>query len=253
MEKCVTFLNSRKQRLVGMLHTPEKATKSPAIVCCHGFGRNKVDKFRFWVRIARELCKNGFIVLRFDFSGHGDSEGKMDDISISQEINDLECAINYLKNLDDTESDKIGIIGHSLGGEVAVLESTKNASIKTIVLLAPVVDYKKLGSDFQRALTQVQKSESVEVASHMVKKRYFDELQKFKPLEEIEKINAPVLIIHGSADERVNIEGSKDIIEKANKPKKLVVIGGADHNFSGYQNTMFMISKTVDWFLEHLK
>lgn len=253
MENAVSFKNSKGQKLLGILHVPEKIKKVPAIVCCHGFARNKVDKFRIWIRIARALCNSGFVVLRFDFSGHGDSEGELEDISISQEIDDLKCAINYLKTIPETDKNKIGIIGHSLGGDIAILASVNNKSIKALVLLSPVVNYRNLHKDFLDALAEAQKSGIGELASHKIKWRYFDELKNLETLNEIHRVNVPLLLIHGTVDERVDIGGSKELFEKANEPKKLTIINTADHDFAGYDNTMRAIKETIEWFNRWLK
>ncbi|MBU4246589.1 MAG: alpha/beta fold hydrolase, partial [Nanoarchaeota archaeon] len=225
---------------------------APAVILCHGFSGDKIGKYRLRVRLARALCKNGFAVFRFDFSGHGDSEGEMDDVSIIQELDDLECAINYLKKQTFADINKIGIVGHSLGGEIAILEAAKNKDLKAIVLFAPVADYTKLSAEFILSLKEAEKSGFAERASHKIKKPYFDEMKQFRPIEEISKINAPLLVIHGTADDRVNISSSKELTEKANEPKKLVIINGADHHFAGYNNTMQLINETVKWFLRWL-
>ena len=269
MEKAISFKNSKGMNLAGVLHIPENAKNAPAVILCHGFAGDKIGKYRLRVRLARALCKNGFVVFRFDFSGHGDSEGEMDDISITQELDDLECAINYLKKQPAVDSKKIGIVGHSLGGEIAILEAAKNhfdcvrkafedaspqnPEIKAIVLFAPVTDYRRLDKEFMQSSEAAEKTGFGERSSHRIKKLYFDEMKKFRPLEEIGKINAPLLVLHGTADDRVDISGSKELVEKANAPKKLVVIPGADHYFLGYEITMLLINETTCWFLEHLK
>lgn len=269
MEKAVSFKNSKGQRLLGILHIPETSGKHPAVICCHGFAGDKIGKYRLRVRLARSLCEKGFVVFRFDFSGHGDSEGELDDISVVQELDDLECAIKFLKKQPAVDTKRIGAVGHSLGGEIVILEAAKNhfdhgrkafedippqnPEIKAIVLFAPVADYRKFAPDHMESFEAAEKYGFAERASHKIKKRYFDEMKQFRPLDEISKISAPVLVIHGDADDRVDISGSKELVRKANAPKKLVVIPGADHSFLGYEITTLLISETTSWFSEHLK
>lgn len=256
MENATSFKNSKGQKLAGVLHLPENVKNAPAIILCHGFGGDKIGKYRLRVRIARELCRNGFAVLRFDFSGHGDSDGELEDISITQELDDLECAISFLKSRPEVNKEKIGIAGHSLGGEIAILETAKNKELKAVVLLAPTLDYKLnklMGGCFEDALALAKKQGFAERASHKVKKQYYEEMQKFKPLIEVKKINAPLLVLHGTADDKVDILGSKELVEKANEPKKLVIIETADHYFAGYDNTMRVIKETTEWFSRCLK
>ncbi len=259
MESAVSFTNSRGQKLAGMLHIPESAKnsqKSPAVILCHGFSGDKTGKYRLRVRIARELCKNGFVVLRFDFSGHGDSEGEMDDVSITPELDDLECAINFLKSQPEADIEKIGIVGHSFGGEIVILEAAKNNELKAVVLLAPVVDPKlnKLMDDrFEENLALARKQGYAERVSHKIKKQYYEEMKKFKPLAEAKKISAPLLVLHGTADDKVAIPGSVELVKNVSGPKKLVIIETADHDFVGYDNTMRIIKETAEWFGRWLK
>jgi len=241
------------------MHIPENARNSqklPSVILCHGFSGDKTGKYRLRVRIARELCKNGFAVLRFDFSGHGDSEGEMEDVSINRELDDLECAINFLKKQPEINRERIGIVGHSFGGEIVILETAKNKELKAVVLLAPVVDpklNKLMDGRFEENLALAEKQGFSERASHKIKKQYYMDVQKFKPLIEVKKINAPLLVLHGTADDKVDIPGSAELIKNANEPKKLVIIDTADHDFVGYDNTMRVIKETAEWFNRWLK
>jgi len=256
MEKAISFKNSKGQALAGVMHIPSGSGKFPAVILCHGFSGDKAGKYRLRVRLARELCKNGFAVLRFDFSGHGDSEGEMDDVSITRELDDLGCAISFLKSRPEADIEKIGIVGHSFGGEIVILKASENKELKAVVLLAPVVDPQLnmlMDGRFEENLALARKQGFAERASHKIKKQYYEELQKFRPLIEARKINAPLLVLHGTADDKVDIRGSVELIKNPNEPKKLIIIETADHDFTGYDNTMRVIKETVNWFSEHLK
>ena len=86
-EQRKSFLNQYGEKLWGLLHVPQNRKKSPGLIICHGFcGTKDAKKF---VKLAKMLSKEGVAVLRFDFSGHGDSEGTLEELSIEKEIEDL--------------------------------------------------------------------------------------------------------------------------------------------------------------------
>ncbi len=94
MEEKVSFHNSQKEKIIGYLHIPDK-TNNKGIVLAHCFTCSN------HIKIIREICdsisKEGFLVLRFDFSGNGESEGKFEDATYSKEIKDLENAVSFLE------------------------------------------------------------------------------------------------------------------------------------------------------------
>jgi len=93
-EEFVTFLN-KGEKIIGALHVPER-TPASAIIFCHGFTGNRIESRRLFVHAARELCRRGFIALRFDFRGSGESEGLFESMTISEEIGDLTAAVDWL-------------------------------------------------------------------------------------------------------------------------------------------------------------
>ena len=85
--KKIYFLNKNKEKLLGILHLPDKKTKKLVIVC-HGFASNKNS---LWIpKLCNTLAKKGYTALRFDFSGNGQSEGKFENSNCEKEKQDLQ-------------------------------------------------------------------------------------------------------------------------------------------------------------------
>jgi len=213
----VTFQNSKGMNLVGIFHFPKKETKS-IIIMAHGFTGDKDEWGRF-VKAAEEFCKNGFAVFRFDFSASGESDG--DSITVSQWVDDLKSAINFVKQKSYSN---IGLLGLSLGGLCSILAYDEN--IKTMVLWAPVTKAKTLSKLKEEIQTELNEQEI------------------------LSKIKCPVLIIHGDKDDVVPVEHSRKAMKYLPEKSKLDIIENADHGF--YEQLDKIIFISLDWFKRYL-
>jgi len=258
MEKPVTFENNGQQ-LIGILHVPDvlhSREKSPAIAMFHGFTGNKTEAHRLFVQAARNLCNAGFIVLRFDFRGSGDSEGDFEDMTVPGEVSDAERSIDFLIDQPQVDEERIGVIGLSLGGRVASILASKDRRIKSVVLLSPALGALKerfTSPIRDEALRRLRSGEAVKVSNGWyLKKSFFDTLDKPVPLKVMSKIKAPILIVHGDNDQVVSIETSKkgyEIVKNLNGKNELYAVKGGDHTFSEREHTTEVIEKIREWLL----
>lgn len=137
----VTFENKEATiKLAGTLTMPNGKGKFPAVVLVSGSGpqnRNEeVLGHKPFLLIADYLTKNGYAVLRFDDRGVAASEGDFPKATVFDFASDAKAAIKYLKTIKDIDSKKIGILGHSEGGEVAQIIASQDATVNFIVLMA---------------------------------------------------------------------------------------------------------------------
>jgi exosortase A-associated hydrolase 2 len=176
-ERMFFFQGSRNRRLLGFLHLPAPA-KIPAasesgpvpvgIVYCHPFGEEKMASHAITVKTARRLCEDGAAVLRFDFSGCGDSEGELDETTLDDWNIDLACAIELLKREAGVE--RVGLWGLRLGASL-VLEYAAKASaqvtstIPFLVLWQPVPDPELFIKQFLRQKMSTEIAAKREVVS----------------------------------------------------------------------------------------
>ena len=213
----------------------------------HGFTGDKSEWGRF-DKTAEALNKVGFTVLTFDFSGCGESEN--DSITVAKQVEDLHCAIDFVR---EKGFKKFGLLGHSLGG----LISLKNLGrgIKALVLWAPATDPNK---DIQSWYSKGRFKE-MEDTGYLVKTRgmgvrrrfviekgMFDELANVNQEKLLSKVKCPVLIIHGDKDEVIPLEKSQQAMQYLPKSAKLEIIKGADHEF--YEQLDQFVKHTVAWF-----
>lgn len=258
MEKPVTFRNNRQQ-LIGILHVPNglsREEKAPAIAMFHGFTGNKTETHRLFVQIARDLCDAGFVLLRFDFRGSGDSEGEFEDMTVPGEVSDAKRSLEFLRGQPEIDEERIGVIGLSLGGRVATILASVDQRVKFVILLSPALGplkekFTSLMDD--EPLKRLESGEAVKVSNGWyLKKSFFDTLDDPVPLNVMDEIRAPVLIIHGENDQVVPIETSKKgygIIRNLNEKNELHVVKGSDHTFSDREHTLEITEKIRKWLL----
>lgn len=260
-EQFLFFLNEG-ERLAGMLHLPDKLP-APAIILCHGFTGNRVESHRLFVHAARTLCKEGFIAFRFDFRGSGESEGLFQSTTISREISDLKAALNTLSQRREVISDRIGVIGLSLGGAVALLTASRDERIKAICLWSTPADLKDLSTHIavqdilgirKRSIKELMEMEYLDLPSgDRIGREFILDALKHDILAAVKKISPrPLLIIHGTKDELVPKSHAEMLFERAGNPKRIIFIEGADHTFNRWDWQWDVIGQTVKWFRKTL-
>lgn len=243
---------------VGKLYTivqrPEMKSKEklPVVIICHGFGS---DCNRPLLReIARDVVEQGMIAIRFDFNGCGQSDGKFQDMTVLNEIQDLKCVIDWARRQPWTEN--ISLVGHSQGGVVVSMTAGELGAgeIKCEALLAAAA---VLRDDAIRGTTQGAsydpyniKGDYVELPRRMdgqslkVGKGYIESAMTLPIYETAGNYTGPVLILHGTHDRVVPYTYSERYHEKLPQ-SELHLISDEDHTFSNtYQQSALLVA---DW------
>ena len=213
------------------------------VVIGHGVTGNK-DR-PFVVALAEALSADGIPAIRISFSGNGDSEGRFEDSTISKEVEDLCCVIDALE-----EDWNILYVGHSMGGAVGVLRASKDTRIQALVSLAGMVHTEQFA---QTEFGEETPDEGCmwEEPSCPLSSTYMDDMKAIgSVVTRGASIQVPWLLIHGTEDDVVPLQDSLDIFERANDPKQLVQIEGADHVFS--EHTDEMIKAVHSWIHEQI-
>ena len=243
------FRNSRKQYLTGVLHNSGEIKNRPVLVMAHGFTDDKVCDNRIFVRFARRASEKGYVVLRFDFAGSGDSEGEFADVTITGEIQDLESAIEFAHSLPLLAESPIYLVGYSLGGAVALSAAAQNGHVSGVVGWAPVSDpeavfLKMFGEETFLTARKRQVVACRNDSKHfLLKSGFFFDLAQHQPVRDIQKMSPrPVLLIQGTADIKVLPEQTRALYEAAREPKALHVIHSAPHSFAFHEDELFEIT-----------
>ena len=220
-------------RLASVLQTPDDRSSYPLVMLLHGFSSHKETKL---LRdIADALEKDGIASIRFDFNGHGRSEGAFQDMTIVNEVTDAEKVYDYVKGLPQVTS--VSIAGHSQGGVVAGILAARlgEGKIKSVVLMAPAAvlhDNAAGGVMFGKEFDIRNLPEYVELrGGRRIGRRYIETAQKLDIYGISAKYKGPVLIIHGTADRIVPYaygQRYKEIYRDAD----LKLLEGFDHAFN---------------------
>lgn len=233
MKDKLFFKDSSRGRLCGVLSSSSKDTSKPIVILAHGFASNKDRKS--YLDLEEKFNRRTISTFRFDFHGHGESEGKFEDLKVSQAAVDILSAIAFLKNKGYR---KIVLVGCSFGGMASILAAAKSNDVRVLALKAPVSDYLgKITADVSHCPLKEWKEKGFMYYTNKKGEKlklnysFFEDVEKVKTYEEAAKITIPTLIVHGDKDKNVPIQQSKKLA-KIIKNSKLEIIKGADHFFS---------------------
>ncbi len=249
----------KDQKIVAILHTPEKKNNA-GIILAHGLTVNK-DEDGVFVNLAKELVNNGYTVLRFDFRGHGESDLKSKDFTVTTEIEDIAASVNFMKN---SGFNKVGLLGASFGGGTSAMFVGKNPkAVNCLILWNPLLDYNEV---FNPQLPWSVKNFSpqnfrlLETQGYFelhgrfeVGKKLFEEMRKMHPWKYFEKIDCPTLIVHGSRDSYISYQNARKYSSLLKGLSKFETIENAEHGFQKSVEQKRAIELTLQWFNRWLR
>ncbi len=229
----VAFKNEG-QWISGMLHVPT-IERPPCVIASHGLLSSKSSEK--YIALGEKLSESGIAMLRFDFSGIEESEGRLEDDTISRRIADLGSAINFMRSRRDL-SKRIGLVGSSLGGYVSLFRASMEKGIKAVVIWA---------TPFH--LDDLERKEDMEYPPPA--EPFFKDLPKHRLLPILPRISN-CLVIHGEKDETVPVDQAWEILHSLGSPKEIHIIEGADHRLTDPDHRKRAVNLTLDWFKKYL-
>jgi fermentation-respiration switch protein FrsA (DUF1100 family) len=228
-------IHSNGLTLKAVLTTP-MADPWPLVVLCHGFLSHKDgSKYR---QLAKFLGEEGFGSIRFDFRGCGESEGLLHESTVSGRWSDLQRVIDEAASLDGFDG-RLGLLGSSLGGYLALLEASQNSRVLCVVVWSTPSHLHELA---ERLL---------EVAPVDMSEAFHEDLLRVELLSRLEKVQR-VLILHGKQDQQVDLDHASTLFGAVQEPKNLHILENADHRFSQEEAREQAIRLSLDWFRRFL-
>lgn len=252
IEKPIIFANQKGEELWGVFSLPKIGKNFPAFIMCHGFTKTKSE--RKFVETARTLAQNQIAVLRFDFSGHGDSEGKLENLSIKKQVKDLKTAQNWLSQQQEIDEEKIAVLGHSLGALTTAVFQAEENSAMALILLSPALHQKELIKQWYtpEQIKLWQKQGYLDTSKGRIGVEYLKDVVSKNWQETACAIKIPTLIIHGSEDDDIPIKYSQEILNKLAGIKKLEQTQKADHHFESCQAKEKLAEICLEWLKKYL-
>ena len=242
-------------KLSAVVQIPDNQVNYPLVIICHGFTANK--EHTLLKNLADELEARGIASIRFDFNGHGNSEGDFQDMTVLNEIEDAKHVYNYAKTLPKVKT--ISIAGHSQGGVVASMVAGELGAkkIKAVVLMAPAAvlrDDAIRGNLMGMTYGSLNPPEFVEIhtphGNYNVGRNYIKTAQVLPIYETAEKFTGNALMIHGTGDVIVPYTYSLSY-KKIYKHGTVELLDRADHSFHGDEKRVAEIAS--DFFAANLK
>ncbi len=226
---------SEGQWIAGVLHIPA-IERPPCVIASHGLLSSKSSEK--YIALGEKLLESGIAMLRFDFRGVGESEGRLEDDTISRRIADLGSAISFMRSRPDL-SERIGLVGSSLGGYVSLFRASMEKGIKAVVIWATPFHLDDLGT------------KKGDEEYPLPAEPFFKDLPKHRLLPILPKISN-CLVIHGENDETVPVDQAWEIFHGLGSPKEIHIIEGADHRLTDPDHRKRAINLTLDWFKKYL-
>ncbi len=222
------FVGAEGQRLSGRLDAPQGRPARAFALFAHCFTCTKSSLAA--VRIARALTGRGFGVLRFDFTGLGESEGDFADSTFSGSVRDLLAAARALA---DAGKAPTLLIGHSLGGAAVLAAAAELPAVKAIATIAAPFDVEHVTRLFGDGLQTLMSEGEAEVRlggrPFKLRRAFVDDLRSHDQRERIERLRRALLVLHSPQDTIVGIDNAASIFQAAKHPKSFVSLDDADH------------------------
>lgn len=241
------------QQVVGMLHRPARARGlRPAVLLLHGFTGSKHEAHRLFVLTARALAGAGVIALRFDFRGSGDSAGDFRDMTVASELADARAAWRFLRRQPGVDRARCGLLGMSMGGLVAAHLLAAEPAARAAVLWCPVGDPRRLLADklTPQAAGQMKSTGVIDWGGWPVGRAFVEDLRTRDPFAALARSRAPVLILHGDADETVPVGDSAPYVtarKSGGGPVTREIVPGASHTFNTLAGIDHVTRRSATW------
>ena len=240
-----SFENQQGTSLAGLLETPDGPPRAYALFA-HCFTCSK--DIAAASRISRGLAGLGIAVLRFDFTGLGNSDGDFANTNFSSNLQDLIAAAEYLESQHQAPA---MLIGHSLGGAAVLAAAHAIPSAKAVVTIgAPATaDHVEHLFEHRREEIRDQQQASVNLGGRefTIKRQLLDDLAEYNDSEHIGRLKKALLVFHSPVDTTVSIDEAAKIYQAAKHPKSFVSLDKADHLLSQRLDSEYVAATIAAW------
>ncbi len=284
MEERVQFA-SGALRLAGILHFPadlKRAERRPAFMVLHGFGSNKDNSTS--KTVAELFAALGYLALRFDMRGCGQSEGPRGRVICLEQVEDTRAALSYLQTRPEVVKDRVAVYGHSFGAAVAIYAAGVETRIAACISSGGwghgAKKFRKQHESpeaWRRFTTMMEKGRAMkEKGETLMVPRYdivpirpelrsnlapgsilefpydvVESMYAFTANEVVGKIAPrPLLLMHPAKDTVTPTEQSIDLFQHAGQPTDLHLVAGVDHFLMSEGNTI-VLDLVRDWLAQH--
>ncbi len=239
------FPGARGQSLAARLDSPEGAPAGFALFA-HCFTCSKDLKAAGW--ISHALVARGIAVLRFDFTGIGESEGDFAETGFSSNLEDLVAAADFLRR--EREAPRL-LVGHSLGGCAVLAAAERIPEALAVATIGAPSDTGHLKQALVRLAPDLEARGEAKIhlggRPFRVRRELLDDLAAEHLAGVLERLHRPLLIFHSPVDNVVGLDHARRLFEMARHPKSFISLDGADHLLSRERDARYAGEMLAVW------
>ena len=224
----VNFKGALGNMLSGKVDFPEGGVTKSWVLFAHGFSIGKdLKPIR---TISRTLVDDGYGMMRFDFTGLGESEGDFSDTNFSTNCEDIRQAALYMA---ENYGPPCILIGHSFGGTASLKVADEIPQVKAVSTIGSPCDTTHILHQFADKIEEIEEEGEAKVSlggrPFVIKEQFIDDVENQDIAMEISTLERGLLIFHSPQDRVVSIDNASHIYGLAKHPKSFVSLDGADH------------------------
>lgn len=243
MDIKAAFFRHHGLKFVGTLGRPDGRRRRPGVLLLHGFPGAEKN-----VDIARALLGRGIAVFALHFRGAWGSDGEYAFRSL---IEDARAGLGFLAGREGVDPRRLGVLGYSMGGWTALHLAASDARVRAVAAIAPVGHHGERTPAETRAFVK-RSCGALRVGDpDSLADDFFATVRPRDPVAAAGMLaGRPLLLIHGDRDPLIPLSVSREIHAAAGRPKRLVVIRGAEHHFLPQRERLARL--TADWLRDYL-
>ncbi len=203
--------------------------------------------------ISDALAAAGFGVLRFDFTGLGESCGDFADTTFLSNVEDLVAAARFLER---TELAPALLVGHSLGGAAVVRAACELRSVRAVATIGAPFDPGHASHLLAPVVGELRRSGQAEILlggrTLRVGVGLLDDLDSQSIAADLERLDRALLVLHSPQDTIVGIDNARQLYQQARHPKSFVSLDGADHLLSRPRDARYAGAMIASWVERYL-
>ena len=242
----ITFRGAGGGALSARLSLPPDGRVAAYAVFAHCFTCSK--DLKPVVNISQALTQQRIGVLRFDFTGLGESEGDFAETTFTSNVEDLVAAADFMAR--EFEGPSL-LVGHSLGGAAALQAAARIGSVRAVSTIGAPFEPRHIQHLFPDALEEIEERGSADVVlagrRFTVSREFVRDLSAHRMKESIAGLGRPLLILHSPADDTVGIENAARIYKAARHPKSFISLDDADHLLLDARDSLYVGSLLGTW------
>jgi putative redox protein len=246
----VEFPGALGEVLAARLDRPSGPIRATALFAhCFTCSKNTLAA----TRIARGLAEAGIAVLRFDFTGLGQSDGEFANTNFSSNVQDLVAAADHLRN---TQGAPQMLVGHSLGGAAVLAAARQIPEVKAVASINAPADPAHVEHLLVEQVANIRADGEADVClagrTFTIKKQFLDDIAGQRLKQDIAAMKKALLVLHAPRDETVGIDNAASIFQAAKHPKSFVSLDEADHLLTGENDAAYVAEMLATWSRRHL-